>query len=839
MLEKTIFRFVQRPVFVHIFAEIFLTMSRQKSIFIFVLLCLCGSLWAQNKVTGVIVDERSNQVVPFVNAGLFRSADSVFVCGAASDDKGAFTLQNVPNGSFELRVSAIGYQVFKRQLEIAGNMDLGRLPLQQGTTTLDEVVIAEKRPLFSVEGEKSLYNVAEDPSIQTGTASDALQNAPGVEVDVEGNVTLRGTSSVEIWVNDKPTHMNAENLKTYIQQMPANSIDRIEVITNPSARYGTQSDGIINIVTNAKIQRNEFFSFGLNGSTMPFVMPWASYVWANDKLTVNAYVNGNLMRHIGTGSSDRNIYNENGILSNHQYDTSSFNSRNVGGGGFLNINYDFDTANSISFNLMAWPYFNSNMASFATQREMFDSIGHPFNPAHLTDYSVMNSGKNTSVFGMANIYYQHKFDNKGHNLSLSFSSNLSGNHGTERFVNTYVQPVEYIRDRYEKGKRLNGGQNLEVIYNRPYSEKGEISVGYATSYSPNQNMTVVDTLANGQYVNDDKRSYSYNAYSFNNEVFITLQHKFGNFTVKPGLRAGYEFTGIRYPDASSYDSTWRFFNLMPSLHLSYRTQSMHNFQASYSRRISNPSSDNLSPYIIYHEESFGKGSPDLESVFTDAVELKWTKFWNNFGSVGLTGYYRGKSNEINTITVSKFDPLYGRLVPFSYPVNVGKSYNAGTELMVMYRPSGFFNIRFYANLYDSYLKTVYRDKEVTGEKLTYSFRLNVWTKLWNRLEVHASANYRSPTMSLFAERRGMYGINCGMRADFFDRRMSVFFNARDIFNWNSFGESVSSPYVQSTNTFKFNSRSVSLGVTFRFGKMELESKARQGSEADGAQMGGM
>ncbi len=152
MLEKTIFRFVQRSVFVHIFAEIFLTMSRQKSIFIFALLCLCSSLWAQNKVTGVIVDERSNQVVPFVNAGLFRSADSVFVCGAASDDKGAFTFRNVPNGSFELRVSAIGYQVFKRQLEIAGNMDLGRLPLQQGTTTLDEVVIAEKRPLFSVEG---------------------------------------------------------------------------------------------------------------------------------------------------------------------------------------------------------------------------------------------------------------------------------------------------------------------------------------------------------------------------------------------------------------------------------------------------------------------------------------------------------------------------------------------------------------------------------------------------------------------------------------------------------------------------------------------------------------
>lgn len=814
-------------------------MSRQKSFFILVLLCLCSGLLAQNKVTGVIVDESSKQGIPYVNVGLFRQTDSVFVCGAASDDKGRFELQAVPNGDYRLQVSAIGYATYEQQVQVIGNMDLGKLNLSEGSAKLDEVVITEKRPLFSVEGEKSLYNVAEDPSIQTGTASDALQNAPGVEVDVEGNVTLRGTSSVEIWVNDKPTHMNAENLKTYIQQMPANSIDRIEVITNPSARYGTKSDGIINIVTNAKIQRNEFFSFGINGSTMPYVSPWASYVWANEKLTINAYVNGNLMRHSRTGSSDQNIYDANGSLSNHQFDTSSFNSRNYGGGGYLGINYDIDTANSISLNLMAWPFRNNNLLEMATQREMFDENGHPFNPAHLTDYSMSSGGWNNSVFGMANVYYQHKFDNKGHNLSLSFSSNLSGYNGSSRYVKSYKLPVEYVRDRYEKRGMLSANQNLEVVYNRPYSERGEISLGYTASYSPNKNTTIVDTLTNGQYTNDQKRSYRYNEYSLNNEVFMTLQHKFGNFTVKPGIRAGYEFTGIGYPQAPSYDSTWHFFNPMPSLHLSYRTKSMHNFQASYSRRTSNPSAINLSPFVIYQEESFGSGSPDLESVFTDAVELKWTKFWNSFGSVGLTGYYRGKSNEISNITISDFDPLYGRLVPYSYPVNVGKSYNAGAELMVMYRPNGFFNIRCYANLYDSYLKTLYQNKEITGEKLTYSFRINVWAKLWNRLEVHASGNYSSPTMSLFAERRGMYGINCGMRADFFQRKLSVFFNARDIFNWNSFGGSVNSPYVQSTNISKFNSRSVSLGLTFRFGKMELESKARQGSESDGTQVGGM
>ena len=235
--------------------------------FIIALLTFSSTVFAQNRVTGTIVEEGSGKAIPFVNVGLFRQADSVFVSGAASDDKGRFELL-APDGDYRLSVSAIGFQTFEQELTINGKQDLGQLTLKEGSTKLNEVTITEKRPLFAVEGEKTMYNTAEDPSIQTGTLSDALQNAPGVSVDVEGNITLRGTSSVEVWINDKPSHMTAENLKTYIQTLPANSIDHLEVITNPSARYGSKADGIINIVTNAKIQKNEFFSFGVNGSTL-------------------------------------------------------------------------------------------------------------------------------------------------------------------------------------------------------------------------------------------------------------------------------------------------------------------------------------------------------------------------------------------------------------------------------------------------------------------------------------------------------------------------------------------------------------------------------------------
>ena len=157
--------------------------------------CFVMPALAQNKVTGTIVEEANGKAIPFVNIGLFRQADSVFVSGAASDDKGRFELL-APNGDYRLAVSAIGFQTFEQMLTVKGNQDLGKLQLKEGSTKLNEVVVAEKRPLFAVEGEKTMNNVAEDPSIQTGTLSDALQNAPGVEVDVEGNITrLQGGQS--------------------------------------------------------------------------------------------------------------------------------------------------------------------------------------------------------------------------------------------------------------------------------------------------------------------------------------------------------------------------------------------------------------------------------------------------------------------------------------------------------------------------------------------------------------------------------------------------------------------------------------------------------------------
>ena len=814
--------------------------------FIIALMGISSTAFAQSKITGTIVEEANGKTIPFVNVGLFRQADSVFVSGAASDDKGRFELL-APNGDYRLAVSAIGFQTFEQLLTVKGNQDLGQLKLSEGSTKLNEVVITEKRPLFAVEGEKTMYNVAEDPSIQTGTASDALQNAPGVEVDVEGNITLRGTSSVEVWINDKPSHMTAENLKTYIQTLPANSLDRVEVITNPSARYGSKADGIINIVTNAKIQKNEFFSFGVNASTNPYVGPWASYVWSNEKLTVNAYVNGGYSVWKGRYSVDQSLFTDEGVLANHEIDSSKYKNPGYNAGGFFSLDYEIDTANSLNLWLGGWPNWSTQTNDAWMLREEF------FPDTLLTNIYESSSARSRSFFANGGLYYQHKFDNKGHNLSVSVNGMGWGYRNSGLVTRDFTSPMEYRKVMQQDGGNRSIGGEGEIIYNRPYSENGEISVGYTIGYDPEKEFLFTDTVSDPystepyHWENDVYRSYDAKFSNLNNEAFITVQHKFGGFTIKPGVRFVSELVSGKYlsnfpNDTTDYDFSKHFFSVRPSIHLSYRTESMHNFKLSYTMRIAAPNAEQLSKFPMYHEDDYSTGNPDLDRVYTHSVEAGWTKYWNSFGSVGLTAYYRGKTNEINTISLSKYHWLYNRVVQYSYPVNVGKSHSTGLEANVMYRPSGFFNLRFYANLYDSYIYTEYNGKPYESDMWSYSFRLNMWAKLWNKLEVTASGYYSSPTQSLFSERHARYGINAGLRADFFDRKLSVFVNANDIFNWNSWGQSNYSPYVESISNSKYNSRSVSVGVTFRFGKMELEQMARQGADdSQGAPqgMGGM
>jgi len=420
-------------------------------------------------VVGLLKDAKTGEFLPYVNLAVLDSIDSTFVKGGISDLNGRFELTDVPQGAFLLRVSAIGYENFVKPFNVTNNTDLGVLRLQSGMISLGEVTVAAERPIYAMEGEKLIYNVAEDPSIQTGTTEDALQNAPGVEVDVEGNITLRGVSSVEIWINDKPSKLTEENLKTYLQTLPANAIARIETITNPSAKYATDAEAVINIVTSAHIKSNKFVSFGVNGSSQPFVSPWVSYMWKKEKLSVNLFASGrfsNRENSVEEWAMRRSFDTLAGDFDTISYQTKQQAdlNRSLSGNLFMNINYEIDSTSDLSVD--GGGFYNNNR-SFGSRSDK--QVFYMLPADSVLAYNIGDTTRGNSGFGHFGADYTKKFDEKGHNLRIGLNTRFNRNYSHQYYDRYYDDVIYKDRDenRYLKTDQLGFGGSLDARYNRP------------------------------------------------------------------------------------------------------------------------------------------------------------------------------------------------------------------------------------------------------------------------------------------------------------------------------------------------------------------------------------
>jgi outer membrane receptor protein involved in Fe transport len=810
------------------------------------MLAAAMSLSAQTcNVQGTVLDGVTKAPLFYTRISLMENDSSVnelYMSFTGADGK--FTVENVPAGDYVLKANLVGYNTLSLPIHIEDSeteKNLGEMLMPRQGKSLKEVTVASTKPVYLMEGEKTLYNVAEDPSIQTGTAADALQNAPGVEVDVEGNITLRGVSSVEIWLNGKPSHLNEESLKEFIKQLPANSLERIEVITNPSARYSAKSDGgIINIVTTSNIKKNSFVSFGIHGSSRPSVGPWVSYVWANEKWSLNLYAG--MWYSLWKNKSESTALRLTNEMDTANYGYANQNSKNHNMSFNLNFNgtYTIDSMNTLSFWLGAYPGFGKSEAeAFTSRHERIFPQGF----FERFDYTTLNNSRSTNAGAYMGVWYEHDFNEKGHKIEANIGGSFHYNDGSSFFDRDYT-PQDYLdKKRDGLSKSVSYGFDAGLDYTIPYHENGEISVGVSGEYGNSTSLTRYDTLVRGTeslYVTDSLRFYDANTREGDFDAYVTIEHRFGGFTIKGGLRSQYIHYDLNIHNSPADNVVKGYWSLYPSLHLSYRTKSMHNFKLSYTRRVRNPSASQLTTYRNYSEDSFSVGNPDLLPTYTHSVDAGWTKFFQKFGSVGISAYYRNTKDQISSLQDVVFDPVFGRVVTFSQQINAGLSHNAGAELNVTWRPQSFMSIRLYANIYYSYSQFKFRDEQIqTVKNLGYSLRVNLWSKLWKMLEVHASLSYRSKSKSLFTTTRPSYSFDFGLRADFFKRKLSVHVSVNDLFNWNAQRSDSNNPYYITTNTSKYVSRYISAGITLRFGKMELESKASQGSQGGEGAPGGV
>ena len=686
-------------------------------------------------------------------------------------------------------------------------------------------------PIFVNEGETTIYHISRDPKARQGTISDALQNVPGVKVDTEGNITLRGVDNVELFINGRPSHFDEESQKNYLQQVKAISIERIEVMTNPSAQYTSASDtGVINIITDTGDSSEQHLSIGLQSNTRPNVSPWLSYIWSNKKWSFNANLKGGysgVKEHSHGYSYSFVDHLESGLpggldttsITRYSRNDTSFNYEVE---AFLKAEYRPNRQNDFTVYFGISPSM-SHASSFSNtyRKEYINDIGE-------YDYAIHNENHQNYSVGATGIGWQHRFARPGQSLGVFLNSEYDFGNGIAKEQRTFKNQPHLNRDIISTNDFTDIGYDAKVEYTHPYRfpktegkapHFGEIYLSLTDYMKPDNNIGIYDTLGADGYVTDWNRSENRRFSTNKAAATLMILHHIGNsITIKPGISWENAWIKSHYLDTPAYDTLLRHAYWRPSLHISYRTPSMHNFSFSYTRKTYYPWVRYFTRKKMYDEESFSVGNPTLKPTLIDVFELSWAKYADQLGSISVKGYFNNSINAINMVSDVAYDSLWNRVVPFSIPVNLNKYYETGGEFNVTYRPNATFNIRLEANIYDSHIETYYNktlDSLILSNMWAYNLRLSTWVKLWDKLELHATAYYNSPTQTLFATKQTAYGIDFGLRADFFENRLSFLLNAFDIFNWNKEDNYTYNPYYISYKSNKANSRYVSVELIYK------------------------
>lgn len=803
-----------------------------KKIAIIILLALTTQAFAQQfNIRGFVADQTTLESIPFAHITLLNAEDSLMVSGCISDDNGYFELNTANLGKYILRISMVGYERLYENIRISDSADfhLNTLYLNAGKM-LNEVKVVSLKPIYTVDGEKNIYNTANDPSIQSGTAIDALQNAPGLSVDAEGNIRLRGTQTVSIWINGRECRMNEESLKQYLKTLSAQNIKSVEVITNPSARYGG-SGAVVNIVTNRHSLQNQFLSLGCNGNTNPTFLPWASYIFENNKWELSLYATGGSNNDAYTQTSNQALLSssKDTLQTEHLYTKKKTQEGNA----MLSVDvcYKIDSLN----NLFGWFAFSPHWSGWEshTQATRHQLIRNP------GDYSYLETANkqmaHPSYDFLDGIWFEHLFDDtSSNNFSIGYFGSgwisdslvyLQRKHASIPDQNIEYRQNNTTRDWFH-GMEASFSHAWGIFDTTQQSFNNEMELGVDGEYSNRTITCLTDTLNQQepqQYMPCDFLSREIALKKLAGDLYGSYLHRWEMLTIKVALRAEMAKERLQYLNASQFDINKNHGSIIPSIHLTY-SHSQQIFSLSYTYRTSTPNIEAYTTFRTYHLDGYSQGNPWLQMPQTHQIESRWERFnETQTASVGMLAHANFNNGmQVNLAGIAFDSTNLNRYIIYQQPVNLNKSYNAGVSLNCGYRPNAFLNVRFNAEIYYDHLNYQSPTHNYDKGMLCYSARLNFWTKIWGKLQLFANASYASPTQTLFVTTLAHKTIDLGTNIDLLKHRLSLNASINDIFDWNRWDRTSSNPLLYSQSQMKPLSRYISFSITYRIGKMDLE-----------------
>ncbi len=774
-----------------------------------------GGMNVQVSISGTVVDSVSSEPLKFANVMLYDFRDSL-ITGTITNDMGRFTLKNLRPGIYKVSVKFMGFhkktiervRVGPRQPEV----DLGVIALRPAVLSVGEVEVTAERPEITYKIDRKVINVSKQYTRTSGTAVDILENVPSVTVDVDGNVSLRGSGSFTVLIDGRPTPLQANEA---LQQIPATTIESIEIITNPSAKYDPDGiAGIINIILKKGKLRGMSGIFNLNGGL--------DYKYGGDFLlskkgdgityTFGADFNnrefpGNMESESQTGCPGcADLIKSKGAMR--------WQWRPYGIHG--EVDWRADESNSITAGLR-WGGRRMERSSNVTFHE-YDIMGNP-----PYEYFSRGGWKRSGDFYMGSFTYNHKFARKGHELTAE--ATMSRSEGdevskTETFELDGTQKSGQRETETGPWRRIRA----KADYVLPLDEKSKIEAGYQARLdaSKTQTKTYEYDTSSGEYEYRQDFSHKTEYDRDIQSIYAMFSSNPGKFGYQIGLRGEYTYRSMHLIDTDENFKIDRI-DLFPTLHVSYQHSAGTQFMASYSRRIRRPRNWHLEPFLTWFDaNNVRKGNPDLKPEYTDSYEAG---FQQNSGRrmLSLEAYYKVTHNKTERI-----QSVYEDQIRLHTIENVGKDYALGVELMLNIGLMGFWNVNVMGTAYDYRIKGKVLGEDFSDESFSWNARLNNTFRLGKATRVQFNAMYNSSRPSAQGTRKSFFLTDAAIKQDLMGGSLSISLQARDLFSTGKFDHTTEGEGFYDHRTF--TRKSPSLTFTLSYNVNNYKKKREEGRE---------
>ena len=782
------------------------------------------------KITGNVIEKNTKQPLEYATVTFINSQSAKVVAGGITSPKGEFNIEVAP-GTYTIKIEFISFKsIVIKDRKLDKSTSLGTVTLAEDITQLNAVVIRAEKSTVEIRLDKKVYNVGQDMLVKGGTVSDVLQNVPSVSVDIEGNVSLRGSENVRIFIDGRPS--NSLNMAEALRQIPADAIDKVEVITNPSARYDAEGGaGILNIIL--KKGKNQGFNGTFIASTG---IPETYGISANlnyktEKLNYFTSTGYDYRTSQGGGATNSQYFMADG--STDKFIDESRNTERTRKGISTRTGVEW-TINPTTFWTNSINYRNNggknkDLVNFET----FDN-----NRAFTSSSYRLNDGNDSGKDLEFSSNFIKNFNDKGHKLTVdgSFSKNNDKDNSIiNGFNNTFPEKSTLSTTRNDE---IQKQYQFQADYVLPIGEGSQFEAGYKGNFNDlNKGFNIFADNNENSDGNFISNTLQYKEKI--NALYTQFGFKVNKFSYLFGLRWEDTNIDINLLNTKEYNNK-KYNNFFPSAFVNYEISNKSSLSLSYSKRLSRPRGRFLDPTPnISSNINIFKGNPDLDPSLTDKFDFGYIKRWDKV-TFNTSLYFENTTNvfsfvryESGNFANGEYDannvyiPGTGTPVILSTPINIGKEQKFGFELSLNYDPTKTWKINSSFNLFNTkttgdFRYTNSQNKLITqnlnNEAFSWFTRINSRLTLPYKVEWQASVMYFGPSRTAQGRNLSLTMVNTAFSKDIMKDKATISFNISDIFNSSKRRSETNLPSVTSYSEFQWRKRQFNLSFTYRINK---------------------